>query len=276
MALPLLLGVGAGILGGAQYLLKKADDKRAASMLDHFESMPAIPGLTGPQSTAMYMGEAGRIMQDQGFFDATKSQRMEALTNSYMQAYAGGLQAQQQAEQRYQQNNANAITDLRQIEADASQRYAGIQGTMRTVENLISSGNFTHQDLYAVVYQMAEALDPGAIKTEDDINNIIANNSFLSRASATISNWTGGEAPDEIGRNIYNTMQELYKTEKVKYDQNQRDFRAAEKRYYDKGYLGGDDSALYDLSYGVTDYAPGMLPPPGGTPPPIPPGFREE
>ena len=249
MALPLLALQAAGVLAGGQYLLKKNDERQANSMLDEFN--PQFSGLQAAQLNAGWEAQANDIRDADYGFLPRKAERVESFLQEYQDALANHTNNQAALQQQYQAANRSAIDDVRGIEQKAAERFANVQNSMAAADKLLGGESFSHQDLYGLVYQMAEALAPGEMKTADDINNIINTNPVFSRIVNSASKELGGSADPTLGDQLYDTMYQLYKAESDRYGQVQQDFDRAVKAYQNQGYLPFEDRGIYDLSYGV-------------------------
>lgn len=176
MALPLLLLAGAGILGGGGYLLKKADQRRAESMLGAFEEQLAnSPFANTPYGQQMQQMAQG-IVQNNSLLDGSASQDIESMMAAVTNNTLGWQNAQaNRAVQSGALREQNAMAYQNDVQADsraARERWGGIQNTARSMVELIDTGQANAFEATRLIYQYLDLLAPGEIKTEADINAI--------------------------------------------------------------------------------------------------------
>jgi len=99
MPLPLLMGLGMGLLGGGQYLLHKMDQRASASMLDQFRNQ-VLPqaGDFGQQYGGQYLALAEGLANSGGLLNRTSDQ-----VSSLLSDFLGQSQRAAEFQQGYQQ-----------------------------------------------------------------------------------------------------------------------------------------------------------------------------
>lgn len=123
MVLPLIMGAGLGLLGGARYLEMKQQEKRAGSMLNEFYSDVQNSPYAGTPQAMMLMRQAEAAAAPSSFLDrqrdptAQLEQMGGGLARMSMDYYNQGQMAQQarqaqEAQMRWQRENAVTDRDL--------------------------------------------------------------------------------------------------------------------------------------------------------------------
>jgi hypothetical protein len=201
MPLPLLLGIGAGILGGAEYLMAQQDQKRAQSLLAQTNSNIQNTPWGQSGAAAPYQAATSALVANAGMFDRPyeqvaqlaqyapqandiwlEHQRQQALA-AEQQQYARGQDTQAQANwgqtfaANQEQNQIGNQMERERLNAMHGQNAAALAGAQATREGaLLGAGVDIQQklgdDYYKQIAPLAgqqdafkmleQALQPGA------------------------------------------------------------------------------------------------------------------
>lgn len=173
MPLPLIMGLGLGIVGGAKYLMGKEDDKQAKSLLDTaaselYNSPLGQSGMADP-----YIANIRSIaQQDTGILgmmmgEPNKSQRIQGLMDQALMANRQHMQ-NQWSSQEAQMGRAHDFSLLGQrdlVDQQNDAREAGYQQ-----QNTMLGANLRNQSaMYAHNLRMLEGQQAGQVANQRDM-----------------------------------------------------------------------------------------------------------
>lgn len=237
MALPILLAAGAGILGGGQYLLKKMDERRSASLLDKFQAqLPATQ--YGQQNYEQAMDMARMIADSGGLLNRTSGDLSSFMTQYLQGAQNQDALAHQRAVEAANLNFDRSTAITNQMDQDYN-RDLGTFGNMvqpaykRAMDAL--EGN-NSADQIAALYNFFQIVEPGGRVTENEDGSFTG----VGGSGSRLANWFNalrGDGLDEKSRQqIIGAIHRQYKSQ---YDNAERRRYAHERRlreYQNQGY----------------------------------------
>jgi hypothetical protein len=238
MPLPLLLGIGAGILGGAQYLMKKEDDRETESLLAQMQAQAPGTALGSAGYADPYLAAAQRTADNAGFFE-TSSDRVQSIYDKLLfdSAQYQQQQAQKQAERAWQmQQSSIGITDQLDQDYNRDLKSFGqiVQPAYRQAMAALENPNSA--DSVAALYNFFNIVEPGGRVTENEDGSF----SSIGGAGAEIANWLNkmrgeglsGATTDQIKKAIYNQFKPQYERAVRQRQQYERDL----EYYGNQGY----------------------------------------
>jgi hypothetical protein len=266
MALPLLLAAGAGILGGAQYLMKKHDQREAQNSFLDLQGQLRHSALD-PSTQNQILATAQSMLDNDSFFNRQSvNSQLQNLQNQSVTAHQSALFQQQNlaANQMAAWNNSNEarLAQVYEQRKAADTTFGTVQDQARIVDSLFNSGDLSGNNLYAMVNAVAKMQFPNEALNEGDIQRAMMGTPFFADMLNKIKN-LGGKADPELARSIYETGQRIFKASKGSYDSAQANINnyIADERNY--GYL---PTTRANRRFGsVGDYMMGAnntLPPP--------------
>lgn len=268
MALPLLLAAGAGILGGAQYLMKKGDEREAASLLDGYDF--SLPGLQGQQESAWMDNQAGSLMdRELGFLNASKAQQAQQLRDLHQQRFGQinqGMAAQQK------QHYANSISRSDQLDADYNRdlkQFGGIvQPAYQQAVNALGPG-MNSADSVAALYNFFNIMEPGGRVTENEDGSFTG----IGGGGAKLANWfnkmRGDGLDGETRKQILDAINNQYRPQLERARKQEQFYNNRMREYGDMGLDVQSPVGSLGIDY-LTDPTEGF----GTQAPPVPDGYR--
>ena len=252
MALPLLMGIGLGYLGGSQFLLKKADDRAADSMLD--QAMNAMSNTAFGQA---YGDQLGMLLdaasEDRGFLDAGRTDRIQSLLDGFMansmQYDQWQLKNQMAANQRWQQSNEGILTSVQEQRQANQERFGRVQQQGRLIDSLYKGGDLSGNNLQGMINAVARMQFPDEALNEGDISRIISGSPTLANWANQIANLKGRADP-ELAESIYNFGRDLYSGYQTDFEAGERNVNEYIESERNRGYLPTD---RVDRRYGTYD-----------------------
>ena len=202
MALPLIMMAGAGILSGAQYLLKRQDEKKGETMLADFQSDIYNGPMAGTQMGDWYANQAQQAVSTRsGFFDEMATPRLEELQNAYG-TQLNTMQQNQQAAQasmadRFSQTNTGIANTLsNQYNADLKV-FAETQNQFKSAMNALD--NPSNLNSVTALYNMFNLIEPGGRVTQNEDGTFSGAGDVGNRFSNWLNEMQGeGLTPDTI------------------------------------------------------------------------------
>lgn len=180
MALPLLMAMGAGILGGGQYLLKKQDQRKAQSLIPDVQSAIANSPFAGTQY-GMQIENYAQAMAEDGSLLNRNSGQIQALMGTVANntlAYEQNQQAMaqeaairsgqaQQAMQNRMADRAFSLSDqLDQDYRSDLEDFGQFQDSYRKGMNAINTNSSA--DALAAAFNFYNLIEPGGIVRDDE------------------------------------------------------------------------------------------------------------
>ena len=231
MALPLLLAAGAGILGGAQYLMKRQDQARANSMFSQMQSDLANSALSAQDQNQILARAQNAIDNDSFWNRQMVTSQLENLSGYALQADANKratFAANQFAMQQQMVRDSFARQD--QMDADYNRDLGEFQQVQVARDQALASLGDGHNsaDKIAALYNFFSIIDPGRAVQ----GNEAALFNSVGGLSAKGENWWNGL----FGKGINDTsreeiLQAIERQYQPKYENAQR-----VKSYYDRQY----------------------------------------
>jgi hypothetical protein len=252
MALPLLMLAGAGILGGGQYLLQKADEKRSASMIDNMHSIAQnsnygrMGGFDATLSAAQSIAQNSSLINRTSGDIAQMMQGMADTERAFNDSNAAAAQARQLA---WQDSNEGHLASL-QGQRQANQvTFGKVQDQARVVESLYNNGSLSGNNLQGMINAIARMQFPNEALNEGDINRVISGSPVLAQWQNKISGLTG-DADKDLADSIYNMGRDLYKGFYSNYEAGKANVDDQVERMRRQGYLPTD---RVDRRFGTFD-----------------------
>lgn len=261
MALPLLLAAGAGILGGAQYLMKKHDQRQANNSFIKLQGQLQDSALA-PSTQDQILATAQSMLENDSFFNRKSvNSQLQALQNGSITAHQAALHHQQNlaAQQAAAWNSSNEarLSQVYEQRQAADTTFGTVQDQARIVDSLFNSGDLSGNNLYAMVNAVAKMQFPNEALNEGDIQRAMMGTPFFADMLNKIKN-LGGRADPELARAIYETGQRIYNASEGSYRAAQRNINNYIQDERNYGYL---PTTRANRRFGSVDDAYSMQPP---------------
>lgn len=255
MALPALLAVGAGILGGAQWLMSRRDQRQTQATLGAMRDMvEADPEYAMRSGMLDVMRSAEREAGQGGFLNMT-SQTTDNLYDIMQQRgrdYANlQMQQQQQANNTaYQRANA-AVQEINQMTQAEGEQFAQFASAFDSVEEFakMPAGSFSKTALMNQIGLVAKAVFPEEATTEGSIQALVESYTGVKAAIDELTTGAAGKGSKQLAQQLYQSLIPIARNRYRIYQEGTRQGRELADYYRSQGY----DIAQQRLeTYGVT------------------------
>lgn len=228
MALPLLglLGVGAGILGGGQFLLKKMDDRRSESLLGDLQSAVANSGQFGQLYGDRFLHQAQALADSGNLLNRTSGGVQSLLQNFQSGAMQYAMQQQQrelEMANAYSKTNEGRFRDLQTRYNSELSDFAEVQTQFKAAFNALD--NPSNLNGITALYNLFSILEPGGRVTQNEDGTFTGLGDAGNRFANWMNEWMGEGLSEATRQEIMDSLYAQY---------NPRWLRANNvKRWYD-------------------------------------------
>ena len=213
-------------MGGAQFLMKKRDDKDAQSLFDQTD-FAALPGLDGADAAARYQVQAQSLLdQETSFFDAGKAGRMQDLRAAYNSEFGARNDHLQAMEKQNYERSKHWSDQLdqdynRDLRAFGSVVQPAYQQAVRALGPEMNSA-----DAVAALYNFFNILEPGGRVTENEDGSFTGIGGTGSKFANWMNGIRGNGLDDTTRKQILSAINNQYGS--------QLDRARKQRAYYDK------------------------------------------
>ena len=221
MALPLLLAAGAGILGGAQYLMKKYDQREANQSLMNLQNQLPRSALD-PSTQEQILATAQSLLDNDSFFNRKSvNSQLQQLQNWSLMAHRDSLARHQNsvaaAESAYRTSNQGVLNQVWDQRKAIDQTWGTVQGQGRIIDSLYNQGDLSGNTLMAMVNAVAKLQFPNEALNEADIQRVMSGNPLFVDWMNRIQTAVSGEAYGDLAKEIYETARRIYSAQEQSY-----------------------------------------------------------
>lgn len=243
MALPLLLAAGAGILGGAQYLMKRQDQEVAQNKLNDFASQLQSSSLAGTQAGEQLLAAGQSRIDNDSFWDRGRvsgqiDQAMDALSNFNTSEMIN--QRNRVAQSGVAQRNA-LMQGNQQISAQLQDDYSrdfkefnNVQNLERAAINALNSGD--REGTLFAAFNIAKLLDPASVARESETGAIINSGGASNNLVNAILAFQGDAANPKTRQNLLEAIQQQTQPRYDDARARQQWYRDTINEYNQRGY----------------------------------------
>ena len=211
MALPLLLGLGLGYLGGASYLMSRKDERdsqQALSMLT-----PDMPGLMGAERNAHYENLKSELQQpghwtDPLFGGASKTARARSLLEQYQAEHEATAQAMAAQAEAQRVASWDYSDDLRARYDKELSDLGVLQDSFQKGIQALDSNSAA--DVLASTFNFFNLVEPGGIVRDPEANAYRSVGGFSQEVANALNAVQGKGLNDETRNQLRRAMENQY------------------------------------------------------------------
>jgi hypothetical protein len=261
MALPLLLGLGLGYMGGAQFLMKKRSDSEAQSLFDQTD-FAAMPGLDGEEAAAQYEAQAQSLLgEESGFFDAGKYNKMHDLTAAYNSEFGARQTHQKEMEKLNWERSLNR-TDAIEQDYNRDLKTFGSVVQPAYLQAVAALGpNMNSADAVAALYNFFNIMEPGGRVTENEDGSF----SGIGGKGSQFANWMnairGGGLDEKTKSQILSAVNNQYGSQLDRARRQRAYYDKEVSRYNEQGYSVNSPVGSLGIDYDSPLASPTPRPP---------------